>query len=456
MLSLWLGNTVSLPSLRMLMPPAQSPCFSCFLLARLASRWTLQPAILAASLLGLAANVALGQEPSADSTLPLQSTEESTPAIAPTSPSLSPTQSSNPVTEPLNPAPASPNLSPGPSVPDTRQPLPPDWRNQILGQPQPQAFDDYRLGPGDGIFVTVQRFPDLSFQATLDLQGNVIVPLVGAVNLSGLTIEEAQQIIFLAYDRYVVNPQVSITLTIQRPVEVTVLGEVTRPGFYPLAAPQVSTALLSAGGSTPNADLREIRIQRQLQNGQLVEQTVDLFTPLKQGQVLPNVRLQHGDVLVVSRLDPGEFDNYDRNLVATSTLAKPEITIRVLNYASGARGAEARFNNLILRNGSRFVEALAQSGINPDLAAYNRIAVLRFNPEKGSADTIMVDAIAAVNGDPGQNIPLQDNDVLVVNRNLLAKITYSLNTFTQPFRDILGFLLFFEELDESASNLFRP
>lgn len=437
------------------MTPAQSPNLSYFLLARRASRWVLRPAILTTSLLGLMDNVALSQEPTTNSTLPSQQLENPSPATPSATPDQSSPSPANPLTEPLNPDPSFPT-SPNFSLPDNRPPLPPDWVNRILGQPQPQAFDDYRLGPGDGIFVTVQRFPDLSFQATLDLQGNVIVPIVGAVNLSGLTIEEARQAIFLAYDRYVVNPQVSITLTTQRPVEVTVLGEVTRPGFYPLAAPQVSTALLSAGGSTPNADLREIRIQRQLESGQTFEQTVDLFTPLKQGQALPNVRLQNGDVLVVSRLDPGELDNYDRNLVATSTLAKPEITVRVLNYASGSRGVEARFNNILLRNGSRFLDALAESGVNPDLAAYNRIAVLRFNPEKGSADTIMVDANAAVNGDPGQNIPLQDNDVLVVDRNLLARITYSLGTFTQPFRDILGFLLFFQEIDEAATNLFRP
>lgn len=439
------------------MTPVQSLNFSYPLLARHASRWILQPAILTASLLGIVDTAALSQERPVDNTLPFQSVEESPPAITPTSPSQRfPSQSPAPITEPLNPDPSFPNPSFNPALPDTRPPLPSDWLNRILGQPQTQAFDDYRLGPGDGIFVTVQRFPDLSFQATLDLQGNVIVPIVGAVNLSGLTIEEARQQIFLAYDRYVVNPQVSITLTTQRPVEVTVLGEVTRPGFYPLAAPQVSTALLSAGGSTLNADLRKIQIQRQLENGQVFEQTVDLFTPLKQGLALPNVRLQNGDVLVVSRLDPSELDNYDRSLVASSTLAKPEITVRILNYAGGSRGAEARFNNILLRNGSRFIDALAQSGVNPDLAAYNRIAVLRFNPEKGSADTILVDASAAVRGDQGQNIPLQDNDVLIVDRNLLARITYSLTTFTQPFRDILGFLLFFEEIDEAATNLFSP
>lgn len=317
-------------------------------------------------------------------------------------------------------------------------------------------FDLYRLGPGDSIFVGVQRFPDLSFQATLDIQGNIVLPLAGPLSLKGLTLDQAQEQIRQQYDQYVVNPQVSLTLVAQRPVEVTIVGEVPRPGFYPLPAPQLSVALVAAGGASALADLRAIEVQRTLESGLVLNRTVDLFTPLRLGQPIPDLRLQSGDVVSVTRLDPSRLDEYDRTLVATSTLAKPEMVVRVLNRASGARGTEARFGAITLRNGSRFLDALAQAGVNPDLAAYHRIAVLRFNPEMGSADTLMVDARAAVGGDLSQNIPLQENDVIVVDRNLLASVTYALNTFTQPFRDVLGFLLFFDSLTNAADSLFRP
>jgi polysaccharide export outer membrane protein len=59
-------------------------------------------------------------------------------------------------------------------------------------------------------------------------------------------------------------------------------------------------------------------------------------------------------------------------------------------------------------------------------------------------------------GDISQNVPLQNNDVIVVGRNLIARLTYALSTFTQPFRDVLGFVLFFDSLRDSANNLFRP
>ncbi|MBE9137846.1 polysaccharide biosynthesis/export family protein [Nodosilinea sp. LEGE 07088] len=348
-----------------------------------------------------------------------------------------------------------PALAQAPAPLDAQSPVLP--RGLRPGDEDPTAaFDQYRLGPGDGIFVGVPSFPDLSFPATLDIQGNVVMPLAGTVNLAGLTLDQAREALYTAYNQYVVEPDVSLILTAQRPVEITIVGEVPRPGLYPLQAPQLSVALLTAGGATVLADLREIEVERSLENGETLTRTIDLYTPLLQGNPIPQVQLQDGDVVMVPRLDPAAVEAYNRDLVATSTLARPEITVRVLNRASGGRGIEAQFGAITLRNGSRFLDALAVAGVNPDLAAYNRIAVLRFNPETGTADTLMVDASAAVNGDPSQNIPLQENDILVVDRNLLARVSYTLNTFTQPFRDVLGFLLFFDSLSNAADSLFRP
>ncbi len=197
-----------------------------------------------------------------------------------------------------------------------------------------------------------------------------------------------------------------------------------------------------------------MQVRRPLSNGEVVEHTVDLFTPLHQGDSIPQVRLQNGDVVAVPQLTPTGLAEYDRTLVAISTLAKPEITVRIMNRATGGRGTEARFGAIALRNGSSFLDALAQAGVNPDLAAYHRIAVVRFNPETGAAETVIVDAQAAINGDAAHNIPLQDNDVLVVDRNTLARVTFALNTVTQPFRDVLGFLLFFDSFAESTGELF--
>ncbi|MFK8182891.1 MAG: polysaccharide biosynthesis/export family protein [Phormidesmis sp.] len=318
-------------------------------------------------------------------------------------------------------------------------------------------FNGYYLGPGDSIFISVQRYPELSFQATLDIQGNVVLPIEGATSLKGLTLAQARSKILSIYSRYVTfesdsNREVSLTLVAQRSVEVTILGAVQRPGFYPLADPSVATALLTAGGATRTSDLRAIQIQRRIptDNG-IVEQrvNVDLFTPLKEGSALPDVRLEDGDVMVIAELEPDDFNGYDRNLVARSTLAQPIINIRFLNYAGGRGG----LGTLNLNNGSTFLDAVSLLGVNPDAANLRDVALIRYDPETGRAVTVSVDAKMAIRGDITQNPTLEDSDVIVVGRNVIGRLSFALQTVTRPFRDVGGFLDFFDDLVDD--DLFR-
>ena len=396
-------------------------------------------------------------EPTANSASPTPSPAEESTASEPEQSEESPPEFTPDAefTAPLPlPTPSIPVSPPGAQ----RSSEPDPFFNSVFGNPSTPDFDTYRLGPGDSFFVNVQQFPELSFQATLDIQGNVVVPLEGVISLNGLTLQETEALIAQIYNQYVVNPDVSLTLVAQRGVEVTILGEVVRPGYYPLGVPQIAAALLSAGGTTGQADLRSVLIQRRLPDGQTIERNVDLFTPLKEGQEIPDVSLQDGDVIMVERLDPSELDEYDRNLVARSTLAKPTITVRFLNYGSGNLGGatSGALTAIDLPNGSRFADALIRANLNPDTSNLGEVALIRFDEEAGQAFTTTLDGNGAFRGMPDENPPLQDNDVIIVNRTVLAKITYALNTFTQPFRDVLGFLLFFDQLAESTENLFGP
>ncbi|MCD8488731.1 MAG: polysaccharide export protein [Desertifilum sp.] len=337
-----------------------------------------------------------------------------------------------------------------PLLPGSQAPVPPLFQTPPTPALDPVIeFDTYRLGPGDAIGVSVLRFPDLSFQAALDLEGNITVPLLGRVPLTGLTLEEAQERIRFGLNRFIIDPVVTVSLIGVRPVQVTIAGEVFRPGFYPLNPPFVSTAILIAGGTTQQADLRDVRVRRILPDGSVIERTLDLFTPLKNADTLPDLRLQNGDAIVVRTLDTDDL-TYDRTLVASSTLAQQQIRIQVLSYAGGGVGA------LALPNGSRFTDALAAIRINPDNTNFRQIALIRFDPERGQAVTRLLNARDAILGNPAEDPMLLENDVIVVGRNLVARITYALGTFTQPFRDILGFLLFFRQLRQGAEDLFGP
>lgn len=300
-------------------------------------------------------------------------------------------------------------------------------------------FEFYRLGPADAINVIVPRFPDLSFQAQIDLQGNITVPLLGKVSLEGLTLEEAQERIRFGLNRFIIDPRVILTLISRRPVQVTITGEVVRPGFYPLSQPSLSTALLISGGTTQQADLRRVLVRRTLIDGSAIEKEIDLFSPLKNSDPIPDLRLENGDVVIVSQLSPDDVD-YDRALIATTNLAEPQITLKLLRYPGG-------ISNLTLPNGSTFIDALGAIGANPDISDIRNIALIRFEPKEGRTATYILDGKSALLGDTEQDLLLRNHDVIAVGRTLISRISFALNTITQPFRDILGFLLFFNQLD---------
>lgn len=240
------------------------------------------------------------------------------------------------------------------------------------------------------------------------------------------------------------------TLAAPLPVNISVLGEVAQPGFYtlPPSPRPVADALLLAGGINSSADLREIRVRRVLENGTVTEENLDLYTPLQTGKPLPDLRLANGDVLFVPKVDSSTDEYYDRFLVSRSTLAQEQILIRILSYPGGG------INVVPIRNGATFADIV--NTIPLATADLDSIALVRFDPEQGEAVTQEINAKELLMGDLSQNVPLQNNDVIVIGRNLVSKITYSLNTFTQPFRDVLGFLLFFDSLRDSATLLFGP
>ncbi|MEA5469242.1 polysaccharide biosynthesis/export family protein [Spirulina sp. 06S082] len=319
--------------------------------------------------------------------------------------------------------------------------------------PPSNQFNSYLLGINDAISISVPRFPEFQTATRIDPQGNVNIPLLGAVEVNGLTVEEAKTKISLELGARLLReaPEVFVNLESPRETVVTVLGAVSKPGYYvlPFGSDPVD-AILTAQGSLERADLREIIVRRTLVDGTILERKVDFLTPLIQGQPQPELFLQGGDAVIVPELELGEEKDYDSLLASRSNIAQPFIVVRVLNYPGRGIG------QIQLPGGSTFVDAIAQLNPASDTSNLRKIGLVRFDPEQGRAVTQILDGKAAFLGDLSQDIPLKNHDVIVVNRSLLAKLTYTLNVFTQPFRDILGFLLFFDQLSDSANNLFNP
>ncbi|MBR8827267.1 MAG: polysaccharide biosynthesis/export family protein [Gomphosphaeria aponina SAG 52.96 = DSM 107014] len=319
--------------------------------------------------------------------------------------------------------------------------------NPIEGRSSSQ-FSAYRLDIGDAISVLVQQHPEFNFVGAIDSAGNVVVPILGRLPLVGLTLEEVETKISYELSRtYLQNPpQITAVLAGQRPVQLTVLGEVVRPGYYTLApGTQLSSVLFSAGGSTVDADLRSILLRRQLSDGTVIEETVDLYTPLITGKAEPQVMLQGGDTIIISRLEIGSDRDYDRRLISRTTLPQQIITVRLLAPTIPSGGA---LRNITLPNGSTFLDVVAALPVGDDLRInYDEVALIRFDPELGRVVTQSLNPVAAIqDGDISQNVPLKDGDVIVVSRTLLGEIFSAFNVLTQPIRDVFSFGTFFDRL----------
>jgi polysaccharide biosynthesis/export protein len=129
---------------------------------------------------------------------------------------------------------------------------------QAPAAPDLNTPSDYRLGPGDSIKVQVYQSPDLTVEARVSESGVVNYPLVGRVNIGGLTIPDAENRIAQALKAHNIlkSPQVNINVTQVRGSQVAVLGQVQKPGRFPLEAlnARVSDMVAAAGGITPQGD----------------------------------------------------------------------------------------------------------------------------------------------------------------------------------------------------------
>lgn len=125
-----------------------------------------------------------------------------------------------------------------------------------------QPSNEYRLGSGDTIKITVFGQQDLSIETLLNDSGKIDYPFLGQLQATGLTLAQFQQVIHSGLKGdYLVNPNVSVSIVEYRPFFID--GEVKKPGGYPFQPGlTISKAAALAGGYTERASLSKIFIIR--------------------------------------------------------------------------------------------------------------------------------------------------------------------------------------------------
>lgn len=176
--------------------------------------------------------------------------------------------------------------------PQLTQGLPPD--------PDPnQVQAAYRLGPGDLVQVQVFRVPELNLQTRVNDTGSILLPLVGTVQVAGLTPEQASAHLARALDRYVNQPQVHIQVLESANLKVTVTGAVAKPTVLPLRGEMtLLQALAQAQGFNDLARPQAVVIFRQVPGDTQPRGYVVDVNRIQRGE-LPDPRLAVNDKIVV-------------------------------------------------------------------------------------------------------------------------------------------------------------
>ena len=177
-------------------------------------------------------------------------------------------------------------------------PVPP-----VAATPRVASSQDYKLGAGDAIGVQVYQSPDLTVDARVSESGVINYPLVGSVQLGGLTISEAEKKIAdaLRTGGFVKVPQVNIVLRQVRGNQVAVLGQVSKPGRFPLETfnTRVSDMLAAAGGITATGD--DVLIVTGQREGKPFRKVIDIPALFLNDKKDEDIVLSGGDTLFVNK-----------------------------------------------------------------------------------------------------------------------------------------------------------
>ena len=167
--------------------------------------------------------------------------------------------------------------------------------NMNIATPQ-----NYRLGPGDAVYIDIYGASQKTVEATVTPDGTIVIEGFGPVQVSGLTVAQANARLKTTLGARYSSSKVRLTVGQTKTIIVNVMGEVKIPGTYTLSAfASVFHALYMAGGTNDIGTLRNIKVYR---NNKLVT-TVDIYDYILNGKLTGNVRLADNDVIVVGPYD---------------------------------------------------------------------------------------------------------------------------------------------------------
>ena len=314
----------------------------------------------------------------------------------------------------------------------------------------PQTYR-YRLAPGDQLVTSVFKIEGYEAEVQVLSDGTINLPRLGTVEVWGLTLEEARQRITAGYSQFLRRPLVYLDLVEQRPVRVTVTGQVLRPGVFTLPVSEKGSAksgsdptgvgidgggwptmvdvIQRAGGLSATGDLTRLELLRPspTPGGPTQSFIFDYLTVLKNGGFAPNPLIYDGDSIRVHKAKSPT--NVDMLTAAASNFAPAAINVQVVGevFSPGVVqiGSNAPLSSAILASGgvTRRGSVRSIDLIRMDREGRTTVKQLRYDPNA---------VLSSAN-----NPPLRNGDVVLVDRNTFTKVTDTMTDAMLPFEPVV-------------------
>jgi protein involved in polysaccharide export with SLBB domain len=191
---------------------------------------------------------------------------------------------------------------------------------------------DYVIGPGDEIQIRAWGQIDVDFSATVDRNGAISVPKVGAINVAGIRYQDLPDYLKAAFGRVFRNFQLTASLGRLRSIQIFVVGQAKSPGTYTVSSlSTLVTALFAAGGPSSAGSMRSIQLKR----GNQVVTDLDLYDFIVSGDKSKDARLLPGDVIYIPPVGALVAVNGSVNAPAIYELKEHASIFDLLRWAGG-------------------------------------------------------------------------------------------------------------------------
>lgn len=339
-----------------------------------------------------------------------------------------------------------------------------------------ELSDNYILDKGDSLIIDFLGVPEFSGIYNINLDGNIYLPRLKLLNVSGYTIPQLKDYLEKRFEDYLLEPDISIKIATYRPIRVYVGGEVSRPGFYtlsnyqstslrennmpdpfgdiessikvsayvppsnstvsnPLFFPTVFDAIQKAEGITPFSDISRINIERiipEVEGGGKKKAMLNFLSLILDGDDGQNIRLYDGDSIFVDRTD---------NVVVKQILKAGQTNLNPRFITVFISGRVIDPGRKQVPTGSSLNNLIALSGGTKKLKG--KIEFIRFTNE-GKLDRRQFNFSPRSKTNSYKNPILRKGDIVRVRESFITASLGVVTEVTSPFVNVFSVYGFFD------------